>query len=854
MSKISKKVVVVLLIVIMLISAMSNTIKAAYEISEAYIIDKGQAAYHLKYYNEKKEMSTYVICNIVGHNENGVFYPAYCLNRDMHGVGNVENYYVDVDSVITDNRVWRTVKNGYPYKTAEEMGVWSDDDAFVVTKMAVYCALGQSDINLFSADEGDQEAQAMLAALRNLVNKSLEGNEGYSDSLKVEKSGGFVEDDNYYSQTYKVTAESTVSSYKIKSISGLAEGDIVTDINGNIKTSFNSGENFKIKILKSHLDSDKNISFEIEASLKNYPMFYGKTRISGTQNYLLTANSYQNITTNDNLNLKLNTGKIKINKVDQDTNQGVEGVTFELYKSDGTYINTYTTNSNGNIEISGLYQGDYILKETKSNENYVLNQENESNVYVEYNKNTDLYIQNEHKKGNLNITKIDKDNHKIALGNVEFDLYSEEFGKVIGTYYTNADGQIYIENLRTGNYSIIEKTTNSWYNLAENTEIQINWDETTNSTIENELKKGQIQVEKVDKENNNIKLQNVEFQVLDENRNILETITTNEQGIAVTKKYTLRDYGILYLKETKTDEKYVLNDELIEVKLQENETVKLTFENEKIKGNIQIIKTTSDTSEITGIKKGDPLENVKFEIYNESKNLVDTITTNKEGIAKSKELEKGTYKIKEVYTNEWYLLDENYYTAEIITNKQIVTLNLENKPATPNEAIEKIGPDMAQADEQIEYKINVKNTGNVALNNFIWEDEIPTDYIRITKMNLGTYNQQNTYNLYYKTNFTDNYILLLEDVSTTNTEEIDFSKELSDNEYITNIKLDFGTVDVGFETQEETYLYAKVNSNVKRDDVFENKVTLTSNYKGYNLIKQSSWKTKIYKILPLTGI
>ena len=84
----------------------------------------------------------------------------------------------------------------------------------------------------------------------------------------------------------------------------------------------------------------------------------------------------------------------------------------------------------------------------------------------------------------------------------------------------------------------------------------------------------------------------------------------------------------------------------------------------------------------------------------------------------------------------------------------------------------------------------------------------------------------------------------MEDISTTQNEEIDFSKELADNEYITNIKLDFGTVDVGFQSENDSLIFAKVNSKVKRDDIFENKVTLTSNYNGQYLVKDSSWKTK----------
>ena len=118
------------------------------------------------------------------------------------------------------------------------------------------------------------------------------------------------------------------------------------------------------------LNSDKNFNIQIDAKLKSYPLYYGKTRISGTQNYLLTANNYQNISSEINTNLKLNTGKIEINKVDDETREPIEGAEFELYNSKNEKLGVYTTDSNGKIEIPNLYQGKYIIKETKSNEEY----------------------------------------------------------------------------------------------------------------------------------------------------------------------------------------------------------------------------------------------------------------------------------------------------------------------------------------------------------------------------------------------------------------------------------------------------------------------------------------------------
>lgn len=854
MIKIIKKILIILLLSIIFISYVSNIVKAVYEIKEASIVKIGEAPYHLKYYNESKKMYSYSVCSIVGYYKENKFYPAYCLNRDLHGVGYVDSYTVDIDNVIENNQVWRAVKNGYPYKTASEMGLESDYDAFTVTKFAVYCLLGQADINLYTADENDAEGQAMLRALRNLVDIGRNQTDTFSDELKISKVTDLIEDGNYYSITYKVNAGNTISKYKIKSVSGLTNGELLTDVNGNIKTEFNSNEKFKIKIPKSNLSSDKNIDIEIESNLKNYPMFYGKTRISGTQDYLLTANSYQNLTANINTKLNLNTGKIIINKKDDETKQGIPDTTFEIYNSQKQNIGIYTTDKSGKIEIPNLYQDLYYAKEIKSNENYILNQDNEYSINVEYNKTSTIDIENEHKKGNLEILKVDKENNNITLGNVGFELYNDENGSLVGTYYTDENGKIEIKDLRIGNYKLKEISTNEWYNLAENQNLQIKWNETTKTQVEDELKKGQIKVIKVDKENNEIKIPNVVFEVQDSYGNLLEKIKTDQNGEAITSKYPLRDYPNLRLHEVETDEKYALENEIKEITLEENQIKEVKIENEKIKGYIQIVKTSKDDNKINGGKKGEPLEGVKFEINDTNGNTIQTLVTDSNGIAKSKKLEKGIYKVKEVETNEWYLLDQNIYEAEIKENKKTVILNIENVPANPDEEIEKKGPDEAFADVEIQYNISLKNSGNVALDNFVWEDEIPTDFIRVTKIKLGTYNQDNSYNLYYKTNFSEDYILMLEDINTKTTEEIDFSKELSDNEFITNIKLDFGSVDIGFKSEEDTLIFAKVNYNVKSGDVFENKVCLQASFKGYNLSKSSNWKTRVYKVLPLTGM
>ena len=488
MNKINQKIFASVLLCIILISTCSNTILALTELSDAYIQKIGDAEYHLKYYKEEKGTSTYVICDIVGHYYQGNFYPAYCLNKELGGVGKAGNYSVDVESVMQNDKVWRVIKNGYPYKNGADLGLSSDYDAFVVTKMAVYCASGQSKLEYFSANDNDAEGQAMLTALKRLVDIGNNGSETQSSPLKIIKNGDFVEDGDYYSIKYKVQSTVEIRNYTVTEISNLPEATLVTDTDGNVKTSFSGNQEFKIKIPKNKLSSDIKGKISVKAESKTYPIFYGKTRIAGTQNYVLTGDSYGAQTAEIDVDVKLNNGKVVVNKIDSETKKPVEGITFALLDQKKNILQTATTNAEGKVEFTNLYQGLYIVKETKINEKYEINN-NEFSINVEYDKTANLQVENKHTSGNLKIHKVDKDNNVITLENIKFDLYSQELAKVVGTYSTDKNGEIKIENLRTGKYSLIEKETNKWYNVSDSTQIEIKTNETTEVKVENELKK-----------------------------------------------------------------------------------------------------------------------------------------------------------------------------------------------------------------------------------------------------------------------------------------------------------------------------------------------------------------------------
>ena len=103
------------------------------------------------------------------------------------------------------------------------------------------------------------------------------------------------------------------------------------------------------------------------------------------------------------------------------------------------------------------------------------------------------------------------------------------------------------------------------------------------------------------------------------------------------------------------------------------------FEDEKIYGSIKIIKKSLDYNSYLDKEANTPLENVEFEIYNEKMELIQKLTTNKDGICKIENLPYGKYYIKEIKTNEYYILDDKIYEISITKNKEEKTIELKNK-------------------------------------------------------------------------------------------------------------------------------------------------------------------------------
>lgn len=435
--KTKNKFLVIILIVLTIINCIypiANAVTCNLG-SDISLTGYGSVANHVR----NSESGDYAIStDLVGYYDNGVFYPAYCLNRDKNGADNEYTHTVNVSHILANedlyNKIWRVAVAGYPFHSAEELGVDDWTYAYQATKTAIYDILGQTDVNNYYGT--DDIGRRTVALMKRLVNEGENGTATYKTPVStINTSGNLQLSGNYYIQNYTVTANVEIESFDII-LPGFPTGTITTDTSGIQKSQFRAGETFQVRIPKNAVETgDINGRVLANVNTKSYPIFYGKTYDSKLQDYAITADPILLSNSTANLLIKGNTASIKVRKIDVDTNEPIPNTMFELSKQDGTVIGTATTDTTGTITFTNLYQGTYNLKEIKNNDNYVLSSEI-TKVIAEYNKTTETQVTNEKKKGQIRVVKVDKDNNEIKLAGVEFNVIDSK-GNVVDKLITN---------------------------------------------------------------------------------------------------------------------------------------------------------------------------------------------------------------------------------------------------------------------------------------------------------------------------------------------------------------------------------------------------------------------------------
>ncbi|MDA1603059.1 SpaA isopeptide-forming pilin-related protein [Bacillus cereus] len=339
----------------------------------------------------------------------------------------------------------------------------------------------------------------------------------------------------------------------------------------------------------------------------------------------------------------VDTGNVEIKKVDKENKDALADAVFDVQDEAGQVVAKITTDKKGQAQVTNLSVGTYKLVEVKAPKGYKqLVDPITFQIERGMTKSLALTVENEMlDKGNVEITKVDKDSQK-ALAGVVFEVQDEQ-GKVVTTVTTDKEGKVKVSDLSVGKYKLVEKESLPGYKqLTEpvSFEIKKGMTKVLSLKVENELlDKGTVEITKVDKESGAV-LAGVTFEVQDEKDKVVTKVTTDEEGKANVSDLSVGKYKLVEV-ESLPGYKKLAKPVSFEIKKGMTEILSLKVENELVdKGSVEIIKVDKESGAL--------LEGVTFEVQDEKGKVVTKVKTDKEGKAKISDLSVGSYKLVEV--------------------------------------------------------------------------------------------------------------------------------------------------------------------------------------------------------------
>ena len=390
-----------------------------------------------------------------------------------------------------------------------------------------------------------------------------------------------------------------------------------------------------------------------------------------------------------------------------------DGNSYKFVKAsgkDGSYSFTdlasqatdLTPNNKGDIDVTGLPEGDYEWREISTADGYMISSKKAITVTADKTAKTEFVNKaSAPDKGKITIHKRDAET-RADLAGAKFEVAAAEDiyvgngyciypkGTVIDTITTGADGiaettkAIYkgysytvTEIEAPKGYSISDEPTQTIKLVEQQAEFVVDFDNEQN-TIPFEITKTDISTGEL--------IPDCTFEILNENNEQVITGTTDENGIA---KFQLA-IGKYFYREISAPDIYEIDDTPYPFEITENDDiVKAEMTNKKKSGSIKVTKTTTGNLNIEGIKFfatgiSDTNKDLKFEA-----------TTNENGVAMFDKLVIGKY----VITEDGSTVPAAYLTAD----EQEVTVEYNETAEVAFENIEKTG----------EIKVTKTTVGNI---------------------------------------------------------------------------------------------------------------------------------------------
>lgn len=349
-----------------------------------------------------------------------------------------------------------------------------------------------------------------------------------------------------------------------------------------------------------------------------------------------------------------------------------------------------TPNNKGDIDVTGLPEGDYEWREISTADGYMISSKKAITVTADKTAKTEFINKaSAPDKGKITIHKRDAET-RADLAGAKFEVAAAEDiyvgngyciypkGTVIDTITTGADGiaettkAIYkgysytvTEIEAPKGYSISDEPTQTIKLVEQQADFVVDFENEQN-TIPFEITKTDISTGEL--------IPDCTFEILNENNEQVITGTTDENGIA----HFQLAIGKYFYREISAPDIYEIDDSAYPFEITENDDiVKAEMTNKKKSGSIKVTKTTTGNLNIEGIKFfatgiSDTNKDLKFEA-----------TTNENGVAMFDKLVIGKYVITED--------GSTVPAAYLVADEQEVTVKYNETAEVAFENIEKTG-------------------------------------------------------------------------------------------------------------------------------------------------------------------
>ena len=399
-------------------------------------------------------------------------------------------------------------------------------------------------------------------------------------------------DKKYYeSDPISVKTLYTTGNYTISLENAPSGTTVVNATSGSSQTSFSPSESFKVRIPVDSVDvGSLNIKVKATATGSINKAYMYKSSDPSKQSVFGSVLYPDTSTVTDETNLTLETSKVTITKIDNETEQPLAGATFELKDSTGKVVATWTSTTSSYV-IRNLPNGTYSLQETKAPDGYILNDKVVEFTISDTNRNIVIRFRNKELERNATIIKIDSVTKNPVAGATL--VVKDSAGNIIEEFVTTTEPHK-LTDLEDGSYTVEEKEAPAGYEKTDEIyEFTVDKDHRdVTVTIENTAIEKLVNILKVDAATGN-PVAGATLVVKDSAGNIIEEFVTTTETHTITG---LKD-GEYTVEEKEAPEGYKKSDEIYRFTISdETPTALVIFENNEI---VEVPFTGSDKSLIS---------------------------------------------------------------------------------------------------------------------------------------------------------------------------------------------------------------------------------------------------------------